>query len=76
MESNVFVSHQSVCTANVFLVIAEFGRKKTGQNQEHSWAFMKSSARDMQNTCLYETRFKIQTFSLNWICLPVEYHCS
>lgn len=63
MELNTWVSYQSVCSGNVFLVIAEFGRKKTGHNQEHSWVFVKSSARDLQKTCLYETRFKIQILS-------------
>lgn len=76
MESNVFVLHQRVCTADMLFVVAEFGRKKTGQNQEHSWAFMKFSARDLQNTHLYETQFKIQTFSLNRICVHVEYQCN
>lgn len=34
MELNTWVSYQNVCDANVFLVIAEFGREKIRHNQE------------------------------------------
>jgi len=72
MELNMWVSYQGVCSANVVFVIAEFGRKKTGHKQEHFWVFKKSSSGDLQKTCLYETRFKVQIFSLDRICIPVE----
>lgn len=72
MELNTWVSYQSVCSANVFLVIAEFGRKKIGQNQEHSWVFVKSSAGDLHKTCLYETRFNIQILSYCVISVHLE----
>lgn len=36
MELSTWVSYQSICGANVFLVIAEFGREKIGHNQECS----------------------------------------
>lgn len=67
MELHTWVSYQSVCSANVVLVIAHFGRKKMGHNRECSWVFVKSSAGDLPKTCLYETRFKINIFNLNWI---------
>lgn len=36
MALNIWVSYQRACSANVFLVIAEFGRKKIGHNQQFS----------------------------------------
>lgn len=63
MELNTWVSYQSVCSAHVFLVTAEFGREKIGHNHEHSWVFVKLSGGDVQKTCLYETRVKIQILS-------------
>lgn len=36
MEMNIWVSYQRICSANVFLVIAELGRKKIGHNEQLS----------------------------------------
>lgn len=36
MALNIWVSYQKACSANVFLVSAEFGRKKIGHNQQFS----------------------------------------
>lgn len=48
MELDAWVSYQTVCRADVFLVIAEFGRKKIGSDWGHSWVSVKSDVGDLK----------------------------